>query len=169
MISKAGLAKGPLPAWAEAVRRKYLGNESSLFVLYGNVFDELLWGDRFVSLPQFLSEVLLAGNKDTIIYFDPSAGARYLKRTAASDTKPLAADKPLDEALTLLEQELFVRSSAALIVTYAGVVAPAGDDSLLAQALEHETGQVGHHGDRGRSQERARQQRAGEDAALRGG
>jgi hypothetical protein len=32
-------ASPPLPRWAEAVRRKYLGGEASMFVLHHNVFD----------------------------------------------------------------------------------------------------------------------------------
>ena len=35
-----------LPAWAETVRQKYLAGEASVFVLYGNVFDRTLIGDK---------------------------------------------------------------------------------------------------------------------------
>ena len=34
-------AKPGLPEWAETVRRKYVGGEASVFLLYGNVFDEI--------------------------------------------------------------------------------------------------------------------------------
>jgi transitional endoplasmic reticulum ATPase len=124
----------PLPRWAETVRRKYIGGEASMFVLHHNVFDEILYAGKHYSLVDFLAQVLLAANKQTILVYDPSAGARYAKRSASTgaNEKPLAADKPADEALALIEQEILLRNSAALIVPYAGSLAPPGDDHLLA-------------------------------------
>ena len=52
---------------AEAVRRKYLGGEASMFVLYHNVFDEILYGGRFYSLVEFLAEVLLGAGDLTAL------------------------------------------------------------------------------------------------------
>ena len=126
----------PLPRWAEAVRRKYLGGEASMFVLYHNVFDEILYGGRFYSLVDFLAEVLLGGNKQTIMVYDPSSGARYAKRPAlaTASEKPLAAGHPPEESLALIEQEILLRNSAALIVPYAGSIAPPGDESMLSYA-----------------------------------
>jgi AAA+ superfamily predicted ATPase len=125
-----------LPRWAETVRRKYIGGEASMFVLHHNVFDELLHEGRFYSLIDFLAEVLLGNNKQTILVYDPSAGARYAKRSASATaaSEPLAANKPPEEALALIEQEILLRNSAALIIPYAGAIAPPGDDSMLAYA-----------------------------------
>ncbi len=123
-----------LPRWAETIRRKYLGGEASLFVLHHNVFDEILYGDRYYSLVDFLAEVLLRDNKQTILVFDPSAGVRYAKRVASTPAEPMGANKPPEEALALIEQEILLRTSAALIVTYASTLAPAGDDHMLAYA-----------------------------------
>jgi transitional endoplasmic reticulum ATPase len=123
-----------LPRWAETVRRKYLGGEASMFVLHHNVFDEILYAGKFYSLIDFLADVLLGSNKQTILVYDPSEGARYAKRTASStaSAEPLAANKPPEEALALIEQEILLRNSAALIIPYAGAIAPPGDDSMLA-------------------------------------
>ena len=123
-----------LPKWAETIRRKYLGGEASLFLLHGNVFDDILHQGCYYTLVNFLTEVLLGPKKDTVLVYDPSAGARYAKRTVSADTKPLAANADADQALALLEQELFVRHNSALIITYAAAIAPAGEDSFLAYA-----------------------------------
>lgn len=122
----------PLPRWADTVRRKYVGGEATLFVLHNNVFDEILHDGRMYSLVDFLVEVLLKDNKDTILVYDPSSGVRYAKRTSTSGSEPLGANKPPEEALAAIEQEILLRNSAALIITYAGSVAPPGDESFLS-------------------------------------
>ncbi|GMV31132.1 MAG: hypothetical protein AMXMBFR59_32570 [Rhodanobacteraceae bacterium] len=123
-----------MPRWAETVRRKYVGGEASMFVLHHNVFDEILHGDTFYSLVDFLSEVLLKDNKDTIIVYDPSAGVRYAKRTSTLGTEPVRPNKPPEEALADIEHEILLRHSAALIVSYAGSIAPPGEENFLSHA-----------------------------------
>lgn len=124
----------PLPRWAETVRRKYIGGEASMFILHHNVFDEILHGGEFFSLVEFLSEVLLKDNKDTIIVYDPSAGVRYAKRTSTLGTEPVRPNKPPEEALADIEHEILLRHSAALIVSYAGSLAPPGEENFLSHA-----------------------------------
>ena len=75
-MAAARAAGAALPRWAESIRRKYIGGEASMFILHRNVFDEILHGGELYSLVDFLSEVLLKDNKDTIIVYDPSAGLR---------------------------------------------------------------------------------------------
>ena len=75
-----------LPRWADTVRRKYVGGEASMFVLHHNVFDQVLVGERFYTLVDFLCEVLLRDNKDTILVYDPSAGVRYATRIGGYPT-----------------------------------------------------------------------------------
>jgi transitional endoplasmic reticulum ATPase len=122
-----------LPPWAETVRRKYIGGEASMFVLHENVFDEILHDGRYFSLVDFLCQVVMK-NKQTILVYDPSAGVRYAKKTSNLTGDPLAAGKPPDEALAAIEEEILLRNNAALIINYAGSVAPPGDDHFLAQA-----------------------------------
>jgi len=129
--TKAAVA---LPRWADTVRRKYIGGEATVFILHGNVFDEILHGGRWYSLVDFLVEVLLKDNKDTVLVYDPSSGVRYAKRTSAASAEPLGANKPPEEALAAIEQEILLRNSAALIIPYAGSVAPPGDESFLSLA-----------------------------------
>lgn len=134
MTAARSAAATPLPRWAETVRRKYVGGEASMFVLHHNVFDEILHGDTFHSLVDFLSEVLLKDNKDTIIVYDPSAGVRYAKRTSTLGTEPVRPNKPPEEALADIEHEILLRHSAALIVSYAGSIAPPGEENFLSHA-----------------------------------
>ena len=134
MATARPAAATPLPRWAETVRRKYVGGEASMFILHHNVFDEILHGDTFHSLVEFLSEVLLKDNKDTIIVYDPSAGVRYAKRTSTLGTEPVRPNKPPDEALADIEHEILLRHSAALIVSYAGSIAPPGEENFLSHA-----------------------------------
>lgn len=123
-----------LPRWAESIRRKYIGGEASMFILYHNVFDEILYDGAFLSLVDFLSDVLLKENKDTIIVYDPSAGVRYAKRTSTLGTEPVRPNKPPEEALADIEHEILLRHSAALIVSYAGSLAPPGEENFLSHA-----------------------------------
>lgn len=127
-------ASPALPRWADTVRRKYIGGEATVFILHGNVFDEILHGGRWYSLVDFLVEVLLKDNKDTVLVYDPSSGVRYARRTSAASAEPLGANKPPEEALAAIEQEILLRNSAALIIPYAGSVAPPGDESFLSLA-----------------------------------
>ncbi len=124
-----------LPRWAETVRRKYLGGEATVFVLHNNVFDEILHDGKLWTLVDFLVEVLLRENKDTILVYDPSSGVRYARRAGGgAASEPLGANKPPEEALAAIEQEILLRNSAALIIPYAGSVAPPGDESFLSIA-----------------------------------
>ena len=122
-----------LPVWAETVRRKYLGGEASMFVLHQNVFDEILHDGRYWSLVDYLCQVLMP-NKQTILVYDPSAGVRYAKNSSTQSGEPLAAGKPHEEILAALEEEILVRQNTALIINYAGSIAPPGDEHFLAQS-----------------------------------
>ena len=118
-----------LPAWAETVRRKYLGGEASIFILHGNVFDEVLHGDGSMPLAEFVSQVLLGKNKQTVATLDAAAGLVFLRG------KPLqaaVADAPVtDDPLRRAEVELLLQEKMGLIVGYAGSLFPAGDDAML--------------------------------------
>ncbi|WP_386068803.1 ATP-binding protein [Tahibacter sp. UC22_41] len=133
-MAAARAAGAALPRWAESIRRKYIGGEASMFILHRNVFDEILHGDELYSLVDFLSEVLLKDNKDTIIVYDPSAGVRYAKRTSTLGTEPVRPNRAPEDALADIEHEILQRHSAALIVSYASSIAPPGEENFLAHA-----------------------------------
>jgi hypothetical protein len=125
--------KLPLPGWAETIRRKYLGGESSMFLLHHNVFDRVLYDDKYHSLAEFLGRVLLWDNKQTIVVYDPSSGLSFLKRAATlPEMDDLASRRTPREVLSVLEVLLNASDSTALIVPYASVLAPAGEMHFLA-------------------------------------
>ncbi len=123
-----------LPPWAETVRRKYLGGEAAVFVLHHNVFDEILHDGRWFGLIDFLTDVLLRDNKQTILVLDPSDGVRYAKHDVSTAAEPLAAKAAPEQVLALIEQEIMTRRSAALIIPYAGTLAPPGEVSFQTHA-----------------------------------
>ncbi len=67
-----------LPAWADALRTRYLAGESSLFLLHGNVRDLQPWTDptgvtRWVPLRTFLAR-FLGRTKDRVVTWSASEG-----------------------------------------------------------------------------------------------
>jgi AAA+ superfamily predicted ATPase len=136
-------AKEELPRWAEAVRRKYLGGEASMFVLHRNVFDHVLSAGRLWPLPEFLAHVLLWDNKDQILLHDVATGTRALKTIGGALGQSAALGQSLgtgtteeaatEDALARIEIQLMTKDRLAVIISYAGSLAPPGDDSFLAQ------------------------------------
>jgi hypothetical protein len=117
-------AKPGLPEWAETIRRKYVGGEASVFLLYGNVFDEILDGGVWRSLNDFLIGTLLGGNKDRVLVYDPADGLLVAKGAPVDG----------DNGLEALERVLFSEDRIAAIIAYADSVAPAADEAILSAA-----------------------------------
>jgi transitional endoplasmic reticulum ATPase len=121
----------PLPAWADELRRRYVRGESSQFVLHGNVHDVFLHGDKLYTLSEFLSQVLLEKNKETIILYNVSTGARFARRKLKLDgLEDLMLTKEPAKVLPLLERALTTEDKLAVILEYADTIAPAGDTSF---------------------------------------
>lgn len=124
-----------LPSWAEDLRRRYLRGEASIFILYGNVYDAVLAGNRVVTLTDFLGNVLMKESKDTIAAYNVATGVRFLKRgkdVNNLDTLLLETDKP--KVLGALERMLIGSSRVAVILEYAEVIAPAGDPNFQSES-----------------------------------
>jgi transitional endoplasmic reticulum ATPase len=123
-----------LPDWATDLRRRYLRGEASIFVLHGNVFDSVLSGEKFITLTDFLGNVLLKESKDTIAVYNVATGVRFLKRGKDVDNLDdliLQTEKP--RVLGALERMLIGSSRAAAILEYAEVIAPAGDPNFQSE------------------------------------
>src|SRR5688500_8088988 len=117
-----------LPKWADELRRRYLRGEASQFVLHGNVHDLTLHDGKLHTLSEFLSKVLLEGNKDTILLYNVSTGARFAKRKMQLDgLEDLVIQKEPAKVLPLLERALTTQDKLAVILEYAESIAPAGD------------------------------------------
>jgi SpoVK/Ycf46/Vps4 family AAA+-type ATPase len=129
-----------LPRWAEVLRQKYLAGEASTFVLYRNVFDNYLVGDRLHNLGAFLVEELFKDTKQHVCEVSLERGIRTLSGTL--DDKRLALQRQVDgdeqpallDALHALEQRMRTQPSTAVIVPYADALLPAGDPSFMAHA-----------------------------------
>ncbi len=105
-----------------------------MFILHLNVFDEILYDDRYYSITEFLGRVLLWENKRNIIVYDPAAGVSFLRRSEElTKLEELRLTRSPRELLPLLEAVLFSTDSTALIVSYAGALAPAGEFHFLSE------------------------------------
>lgn len=136
------------PVWADALREKYLAGEASIFVLHGNVFDNVLVGDQAMPLLDYLSGHLFADNKKLVAELGWSQGLRLAGGDVIGPISAVSASKadrktrfemPASElasggvadALRRCEG-VFRTQSAALIIPYAGTLLPAGDPSFLS-------------------------------------
>lgn len=127
-----------LPRWADVLRQKYLAGEASTFVLYRNVFDNVLVGDKLHNLGSFLVEELFKDTKQHVCEVSLERGIRVL--AGSLDDKRLALQRELEgeepdllASLHALEQRMRTQQSTAVIVPYADALLPAGDPSFMAQ------------------------------------
>lgn len=118
------------PKWAEAVRRKYLSGESSVFILHGNVFDDVLHADKWLSVAEYIEQVLVKDNKDLVLRLDVTSGLRILRDGAFSKLPDEGPADPFSQAETFLLEH----SKAALVIPYAGSLVPPGDEHFLSGA-----------------------------------
>ena len=129
-----------LPRWAEVLRQKYLAGEASTFVLYRNVFDNVLVGDKLHSLGSFLVEALFKDTKQHVCEVSLERGIRVLSGTSEDKQRALlrqheeGTEPDLLASLHALEQRMRAQPSTAVIVPYADALLPAGDPSFMAQA-----------------------------------
>jgi AAA+ superfamily predicted ATPase len=123
-----------LPAWADELRRRYLRGESSIFVLYGNVYDAVVHDGEVVTVTEFLGKVLLEQSKQTIAVYNVATGVRFLKREKNFDIDEalIAGEKP--RVLMALERMLVGGTQTAVILEYAEAIAPAGDPNFQSEA-----------------------------------
>lgn len=127
-----------MPRWADVLRQKYLAGEASTFVLYRNVFDTVLVGDKLHTLGSFLVEELFKDTKQHVCEVSLERGIRVL--SGSLDDKRLALQRELEgeepdllASLHVLEQRMRTQQSTAVIVPYADALLPAGDPSFMAQ------------------------------------
>jgi SpoVK/Ycf46/Vps4 family AAA+-type ATPase len=124
-----------LPTWAEDLRRRYLRGEASIFVIHGNVYDAVLASDRFLTLTDFLGNVLLKESKDTIATYNVATGVRFLKRGKdVENLESLILETDKTKVLGALERLLIGSARAAAILEYAEAIAPAGDPNFQSES-----------------------------------
>lgn len=124
-----------LPVWAETLRQKYLAGEASVFVLYRNVFDRYLVGDKPFGMVAFLAEVLLKENKQRIYEVSADRGVRVLQGGTIEDKAELyrhLEGKGLAGIFEALERRMREQPSNALLLPYAGTLLPATETQFLS-------------------------------------
>jgi len=135
----------PTPAWAQTLRRRYLAEEASLFLLHGNVRDMVPVEDGYAPLESYLDR-LLTRSKEVVAFYDYSRGLRFAKRgmkerfQLAINTHRLLQGQPeVDEfpkdplsLFPILETYLTDGSQhGALVMDYVETVVPGGDISFM--------------------------------------
>jgi AAA+ superfamily predicted ATPase len=120
-----------LPSWAEDLRRRYLRNEASIFVLHGNVYDAVFFGGKTLPLSEFLTGPLLKDSKETIVLFNVATGVRVVKKApGAALPEELLSETRKDRVLPALEQLLVASEKTAVVIEYADTIAPTGDPAF---------------------------------------
>ena len=139
------MAENILPEWTNELKRRYLRGESSLFVLYGNVYDTILHDGKQLSLTDFLVNEVLKPSKDLVGVFNISTGFRVAHRKSTEDGRKNTLDVLSSlttahsktqwlEALEILLTGTNIGTTArnALVLEYAETIAPNGDPSFQA-------------------------------------
>ena len=88
---------GPLPAWAEELRRRYLRGEASQFVVHGNVHDLVLHGGALVPVNEFLCRVLLARSQVSLpgVWHDSQGRSPLVAWEGPATVERVSARAPL--------------------------------------------------------------------------
>ena len=120
-----------MPEWAETVRRKYRGGETTMFVLHGNVFDQVQHGEEFLPVVDYIRKALVAETKPVLITLDPSLG---VQSRGPLDVAATVQDGPSvgPEALAVIEHQLRSSHGVAVVFNYADVLLPQAQAHFLS-------------------------------------
>jgi len=107
------------PPWAVEIKQKFLGREASMFIVHGNVHDEVLTTEKgFVPASRFVRQSLLAPTKN-VIKLSPDSSeenrARFFTKLA--------------ESMTALSNE----QGHAFLVDYADILFPEAPSHFLSE------------------------------------
>lgn len=132
-----------LPLWAEDIRRNFTSGAASMFLLHG-VRDVHPYQGTYLPLPVFLHHAF-CGDKHAV-YYDIASGITFpgpederkfksvleVMRLRYSDIpEPAQAFRP-EVAIPILEEFLFTRDGAAVIIDYAEKLAPRQDLQMMS-------------------------------------
>ena len=124
------LDKPLLPAWAEVLRERYLAGEASVFILYGNVFDQFALGERYVSLDAVLDQTF--AKKDTLLELSLAQGVRVVRNSKAIGSLEGVQENGLTGALQYLETNMRTARNVAVSIPYAETIFPATETHFLS-------------------------------------
>ena len=132
-----------LPAWAEEIRGVFTSASASMFLLHG-VRDVFPYEGLYLPLQTYLHHVF-CGDKHTVLY-DIAQGITFptpedeqkfkafldvLRMRQPDIPEPAQAYRP-EMAIPLLEEFLFTRNGAAVIVDYVDKLAPREERSMMS-------------------------------------
>jgi len=123
------------PPWAEELRRRYLRGEASQFVLHGNVFDLVAFGNELLPVREYLTDRLLSESKDVVVVYNVSTGGKIVRRKPGADLagfEELLVTRERGKFLPAMERVLRTAQRVALILEYAETIAPAADPALMS-------------------------------------
>jgi SpoVK/Ycf46/Vps4 family AAA+-type ATPase len=132
----------PDPAWSEALRRDFTSGAASVFLLHG-VRDCYPHRGEYMPLREFLYRAF-CGKKQTVVYdigqgltfptpADEEEFRRFLGVAQTRGLQTAAAQayvRPID-AIPLLEDFLFTRNGAAVIIDFVDKIVPPGDAQMM--------------------------------------
>ena len=122
-----------LPRWADELRHRYLRGEASLFVMHGNVHDQVLYRDNLLGVPDFLANSVLE-KKAVVVRYNVATGCHVTKREGEVPfLDELLIQRAPAKVLPLLEQLLYSQKNVALIVEFADMVAPAAETAFSSE------------------------------------
>lgn len=128
------MANRALPKWADDIRATYLRGESSVFIIHGNVYDQILFDGKLVPLVEFISTELIRA-KDVIVHYNPAIGIKFKKKEKKLERlDELMAVRDADKAVSALDQLLLTQDNVAVVVDYAEMIAPAEGTSFQSDA-----------------------------------
>jgi len=117
-----------LPAWAEALKRRYLAGEAGLFLLHGNVHDGVPHAGRLLPFADYLQDVVLAAKPQRYELALRHAG---LKRRGEG-ARPIEPAGSLLADMAALELRLRSGEGVALVLPHAGDLLPNADTTFLS-------------------------------------
>lgn len=113
------MANRALPKWADDIRATYLRGESSVFIIHGNVYDQILFDGKLVPLVEFISTELIRA-KDVIVHYNPAIGIKFKKKEKKLERlDELMSVRDADKAVSALDQLLLTQDNVAVVVDYA--------------------------------------------------
>lgn len=136
------MAEQPLPPWVEEIRSRFTSGAASMFLLHG-VRDVQPYQGHYLPLTTYLHHVF-CGDKHTVGY-DLAQGITFptpederkfvaflnvLRARRPDVPEPAQAYRP-ELALPILEEFLFTRDSAAVIIDYVDKLAPREEVSMM--------------------------------------
>lgn len=119
------MADRPLPSWAEEIKRTYLRGEASVFIVHGNVYDQVFHDGKLSPLVDFIASELIS-KKEVIVHYNPSIGVKFRKKERKLDNlDTMLGVKAGSDAIAALDTLLLTQDRVGVIVDYAEMIAPA--------------------------------------------